>query len=80
MRPLRLEETSVLIGSILVLLTMLVSYIALVTFTSPAEAAAGACGREQFAAGGPPSCSSPWLRDRARGCAGETRGRMPAVD
>lgn len=73
------NTSTALIGGLLIVLTMIVCYIAIITFDDPE---AGKCGADGFMNRRiyRPACGSQWIGHRRAACQGQTRGDMPSID
>ena len=72
------ELSSAVIGALILVLTLIVCYMALLLYKDP-DAQAGAetfMGRTMYR----PACGNKWLSERRASCGGLTRGAMPAID
>ena len=80
---MRFESSTALIGGLLLVLTLLVCYICVVTFTRSVGYDCGSVEeREGFMSEFVyrPACGNRWLTNRQHSCVGSTRGEMPSID
>lgn len=74
---MKFETTSLLIGALVLILTLVVCYMALLLYKPPSEP-----GPEEFLTRHHyrPACGNKWIHARRENCKGLTRGHMPFID